>query len=271
MAVAFVSPDYFRTLGVPMFSGREFNDRDRAGASTPVVVNERFARRHLPPGSGAVGATFIGNGRTVFEVIGVAGNSASIGLRNLDQDVLYLPGGRGVLHVRSAVPPATLTTDVRAAVQRVDRQVPVFDVRTLAEQVELTIGREQTFATLSVTFGVLALALASIGLFGVMTNAVTRRTNELGIRLALGASPSLLTRSVFGEAAVLVGCGALLGVPAAWLMARAIRGLFFATGASDWQGVALPLTLLAVVSAAAAWLPAYRAAHINPLNALRSE
>jgi ABC-type antimicrobial peptide transport system permease subunit len=271
VSVVFVGPDYFKTLGMPMLRGREFDERDRAGVSTPVVVNERFARRYVPPGTEPVGASFMGNGSMVFEIIGVVNNSASIGLTDVDQYMLYLPGGRGVLHVRSAVPPATLIGSVRAAVQRLDPEVPVFDVRTIGEQIDLAMGRERTFASLSLTFSVLAMVLSSVGLFGVMANAVSRRTKELGIRLALGATPSFLTRSVIGEAAVLVACGALIGLPSAWLMARTIRGLFFGIDINDWQSLAVPAAVLVVVAACAAWVPARRASRVDPLIALRSE
>jgi putative ABC transport system permease protein len=258
-------------MGMRMLGGREFDERDRAGVSTPIVVNERFAKRYLPPGIEPVGTSFVGNGGTVFQIIGVVANSASIGLRDLDQYMLYVPGGRGVLHVRSAVPPATLVGVVRAAVERIDPQVPVFDVRTISEQMDWAIGRERMFASLSVTFAAQALLLSSLGLFGVMASAVSRRTKELGIRLALGAAPSILVRSVLREAAALAACGALLGLPVAWLMARAIRGLFFGIGANDWQSLAFAMAVLAAVAAAAAWIPARRASRVDPLIALRSE
>jgi ABC-type antimicrobial peptide transport system permease subunit len=236
-----------------------------------VIVNERFAKRYLPPETEPVGASLVGNGTMVFEIIGVVANSASIGLRDLDQYMLYVRGGRGVLHVRSAVPPATLIGSVRAAVQHLDSQVPVFEVRTISEQINLTIGRERTFAMLSLTFGVLALVLSSVGVFGVMASAVSRRTKELGIRLALGAAPSILIRSVLGEAAVLAACSALVGLPAAWLMARAIRGLLFGVAVNDWQSLAVSVAVLGAVAAAAAWIPARRASRVDPLIVLRSE
>ncbi len=271
VSVVFVGPDYFKTMGMPMLRGREFDERDRARASTPVVVNERFATRYVTPGTEPVGVSFVGNGSVVFEIIGVVNNSASIGLTDVDQYMLYVPGGRGVLHVRSAVPPATLIGSVRAAVQRLDPEVPVFDVRTIGEQIDLAMGRERTFAMLSLAFSVLALVLSSVGLFGIMANAVNRRTKELGIRLALGATPSFLIRSVIGEAAVLVACGALIGLPSAWLMATTIRGLFFGIDINDWQSLAVPAAVLVVVAACAVWVPARRASRVDPLIALRSE
>jgi putative ABC transport system permease protein len=272
VSVVYVSPDYFTTIGIPILRGRDFDERDHFGAAaTPVVVNERFAARQLRPGTEPIGALFGGNGSMVFEIVGVVANSASIGLRDLDQYMLYVPGGRGVLHVRSTVPPATLVGSIRAAVQRLDPQVPVFAVRTIGEQIDLAIGKERTFAMLSLTFGALALILSSVGLFGVMAHAVSRRTKELGIRLALGATPFVLIRSVLGEAAVLVACGALIGLPSAWVLAGVIRGLFFGIGINDWQGLAVPLAVLAAVAAVAAWVPARRASQVDPLFALRSE
>jgi ABC-type antimicrobial peptide transport system permease subunit len=255
-----------------MLKGRDFDERDHVGtAATPVVVNERFAARQLPAGSEPIGASFGGNGSMVFEIVGVVGNSASIGLRNQDQYLLYVPGDRGVLHVRSSVPPATLVGSIRAAVRRLDPQVPVFDVRTICEQIDLSMGRERTFAILSLTFGALALVLSSVGLYGVMANAVSRRTKELGIRLALGATPFVLIRSILGEAAILVACGALVGLPSAWVLARVTRGLFFGIGVNDWQSLAVPIAVLAAVAAVATWLPARRASQVDPLIALRSE
>jgi predicted permease len=271
VSVGFVSPDYFRTMGMPVLKGREFVGLDRFGDSTPVIVNERFAARYVSPGTEPIGSSFVGNGSMRFEIVGIVGNGASLGLRDLDRCMLYVPGGSGVLHVRSAVPPATLIASVRSAVQRLDPQVPVFNVRTISEQIDLAIGRERTFAMLSVTFSVLALALSSIGLFGVMANAVSRRTKELGIRLALGAVPSRLLRSVIGEAAVLVVYGTITGLPSAWLMAGTIRGLFFDVDVNDWHGLVVPVGLITIVAAIAAGVPARRAARVDPLIALRSE
>ena len=271
VSVLSVTPDYFRTMGIALLRGREFDERDRSEASTPVVVNAGFAEALGLPGTEPIGASFIGNGNMRFEIIGVVGNGASLGLRDLDRYNIYVPGGQGVLHVRSALPAATLTASVRAVVQRLDPQVPVFDVRTIGEQIDLAIGRERTFSTLSLTFSILALVLSSVGLFGLMANAVSRRTKELGVRLALGATPYLLLRSVVGESIVLVALGVIVGLPVAWLMARTIRSLFFGIGLNDWQTLAVPVAVLAAVAVNATWIPARRAACVDPLVALRSE
>jgi ABC-type antimicrobial peptide transport system permease subunit len=115
------------------------------------------------------------------------------------------------------------------------------------------------------------VVLSAVGVFGVMANAVSRRRKELGIRLALGATPSSLIRSVLRETAILTACGAAVGLPCTWLMARAIRGLLFGVGINDWQSVAVPLAVLAVAAGVAAWVPARRASRVDPLITLRAE
>ena len=145
------------------------------------------------------------------------------------------------------------------------------DVRTIDQQIDLAMGKERTFAMFSLTFGALAIVLSSVGLFGLMAHAVSRRAKELGIRLALGATPSVLLRSVLGQAAILVVCGALIGLPCAWLLAGSVRGLLYGVSVNDWQSLAVPVGALAVVTAVAAWVPARRASRVDPLISLRSE
>jgi ABC-type antimicrobial peptide transport system permease subunit len=145
----------------------------------------------------------------------------------MDQHMLYRPGGRDVLHVRAAVPPASLTASIQAAIRRADPDAPVFNVRTIDEQLGQSLRGERTFAMLSSTFGALALVLAAVGLYGVMAAAVSRRTKELGVRLALGAAPGGIVRLVLREAGLLVALGAVAGVPCGLLAARAIRTLLF--------------------------------------------
>lgn len=270
-SVAFVSPDYFKTMGIPLVMGREFDDRDEGSPPGPVIVNENFVKAYLPPNEEPVGAAVVGNGNMKFQIIGVVKDSASTGLRDLDQHMLYVPGGRGVLHVRAAVPPAGLAASIRAAVHRLDPDVPVFNVRTIGEQIDRSMRSERTFAMLSLTFGVLAVVLSAVGLYGVMANAVGRRTKELAIRLALGAGPRGIVRLVLGEAGVLVVLGVVAGLPLVFLTGRAIRSLLFGVQPGDWKSVAAALGVLMMVAGFSAWLPARRASRLDPMVTLRSE
>lgn len=133
-SVAFISPDYFKTMGIPLVKGRDFDERDETGAHRAVIVNENFVKTYLAPGRDPIGASVIGNGNMTFDIVGVVKDSASIGLRDLDQHMLYVPRAQallpvqGVLHVRSVAPPASLTASVEAAVRRIDPNVPVFNL-----------------------------------------------------------------------------------------------------------------------------------------------
>ena len=270
-SIAFISPDYFKTMGIPLLKGRDFDARDESGPLRAVIVNENFVRTYLPPDRDPIGASFAGNGNMTFEIVGVVRDSASIGLRDLDQHMLYVPRGQAVLHVRSAVPPATLTASIEAAVRQLDANVPVFNIRTIDQLIDRSMRTERTFAMLSSTFGVLALVLSAVGLYGVIANAVSRRRKELGIRLALGAEPRRILRLVLGEAGLLVALGAAVGLPCALLSGRAIRSLLFGIQSGDWKSVAAALGVLVVIAACAAWIPARRASRVDPMMALRAE
>jgi predicted permease len=270
-SVAFITPDYFKTMGIPLLRGRDFDERDESSALRAVIVNENFVRSYLPSGRDPIGASVVGNGNMTFEIVGVVKDSASIGLRDLDQHMLYVPRGQGVLHVRSARPPASLTAAIQEAVRRLDPNVPVFDVRTIGQQIDRSMRTERTLAMLSSTFGILALVLSAVGLYGVIANAVSRRRKELGIRLALGAAPRRILRLVLGEAGLLVALGAAVGLPCALLSGRAIRSLTFGVQSGAWTSVATALGVLVAVAALSAWIPARRASRLDPMTALRAE
>jgi ABC-type antimicrobial peptide transport system permease subunit len=176
-----------------------------------------------------------------------------------------------VLHVRSAVPPASLAATIESVVRRDHPDVPVREVRTIEQYVDTVIGRERTFATLSSSFGVLAMLLSAIGLYGMLAYAVSRRTKELGVRLALGASPRRLVGMVLREAALLVVLGIAIGVPLASLLGGTIRSLLYGIQPGDWRSLSVAACVLVAVAILAAWLPARRAAHVDPLIALRHE
>jgi predicted permease len=276
-SVAFISPDYFKTMGIPLLRGRDFEARDVVNPTRPIIVNENFVRSYLAGGD-PIGMRVTGNGGMSFEIIGVARDSASIGLRDLDQHMMYVPGGDGVLfmrdavlHVRAEAAQATLQPAIEAAVHRLDPDVSIFNVRSIEQLVDRFLVRERTFALLSTAFGLLAVLLSAVGIYGVIANAVSRRTKELGIRLALGAGPSRIFRLVLQEAGTLAALGVAIGVPGVFVLARTIRTLLFGVQPVDVRSAVAAVIVLLAVATLAAWLPARRASRIEPLTALRQE
>ena len=273
-SVAFVSPDYFATMGIPFVRGRDFTARDFSAMPRPVIVNENFVRKYLSGGD-PIGSRVV-NGTWELEIVGVVKDSASFSLRDLDNHMMYVSGNGGfmggdVLHVRAAVAPAALTAAIEAVVRRIDPNVPVFNVRMIDQQLDRFLGRERTFARLSSAFGLLALLLSAVGLYGVIANAVNRRTKELGVRVALGAAPGSIVRLVVNDAALLVALGIGVGIPCAYLLGRAMQSLLFEVTPGDWRSVVAAVAALTIIAVASAWLPARRAARVDPLVALRSE
>jgi predicted permease len=276
--VSFVSRDYFATMGIALVSGHPIEPGAERRAPAGVLVNEAFVRQYLAPRAhDPIGTRLLNDGSTPFEIIGVARDSATNGLREQPNPVLYVPlelngpSGPLVLHVRSAVPPASLAATIEALVHRTHPDVPVLNVHTIDEHLDRAIGRERTFASLSSSFGLLALLLSAVGLYGVLAYAVTRRTRELGIRLALGASPQRLVRMVLREAVLLVAAGIAIGVPLASLLGGTVRSLLFGVQPGDWRSLSVAAMVLVAVAVLAAWMPARRAARVDPLIALRHE
>jgi predicted permease len=269
-SVMFVSPDYFRTMGIPLLRGRDFDPRDTGEASSPVIVNENFVRTYLT-GVDPIGAQITGNGNMTFEIVGVVRDSAAFSLRDLDQQLMYVPGREGVLHVRSALPSPLLQAAIEDAIRRIDAEVPVFNVRTIEQVLDRFLVRERTLALLSSMFGLLALGLVAVGLYGVVANTVSRRTRELGIRLALGAGRARIVGLILREAAVLVVLGSAAGVPLVLVAGRLIAALLFGVQPLDALSLGAAIALLIAVAGMAAWLPARRAARVDPLLALRAE
>jgi ABC-type antimicrobial peptide transport system permease subunit len=192
--------------------------------------------------------------------------------------MMYLPGSDSVLfmrdavlHVRSDATLASLPPAIERTVHRLDPDVPIYNVRTIEQQVESVVVRERTFALLASAFGVLAVLLSAVGVYGVIANAVSRRTKELGIRLAIGAEPRGIFRLVLREAAVLAALGVAIGVPCVFVLGRTIRSLLFGVQPADPRTALTAVALLLAAATLAAWLPARRASRIEPLTALRHD
>ena len=240
-----------------------------------MVVNQSFATRLLGR-EDAVGATVSGNGNMIFTIVGVVRDSAALGLRESGEPVMYvplerMPFGQFALHIRSAVHPATLARALETTVHRIAADVPIYDVHTIEQEIDGAMGRERTFARLTSVFGVLALLLCGVGLYGLMAYAVNRRMKELGIRIALGAVPHLIVRLVLREAVLLVAIGLALGVSLASALAGTLEGVLFGVQPGDWRSAAGAVFVLLMVAMLSAWLPARRAATVDPLIALRHD
>ncbi len=265
-----ISPAYFQTLGIPLVRGREFTAQDMASAPRVFIVNEAAARRFWP-GQEAVGKRLNGG-----EVVGVTRNSKERGLTADPRPTIYKPLLQNympelTLHVRTATEAQTLLAAVRREVQSLDATLPVYNLGTLAQQKNGSLYTERLAAALLTLFGLLALLLAAVGIYGVLSYAVTERTRETGIRLALGARPRDLLKLLVGQGLLLTLIGIVIGVVVAFGLTRLIAKLLFGVSATDPLTFVLIPLLLTVVALLACWLPARRATRVDPLVALRYE
>jgi putative ABC transport system permease protein len=275
---ALVSGDYFAAMGIRMSSGRTFGREDAPEAPIAAIVNESMARRFFPEG-GALGRRLVWGGRKLT-IVGIAGDVHIAGLDAVVSPTIYTPVYQvesgatrsAVFVVRTRLAdPAALAASVRDAIWSVDRDVPVFDVRALSGIVSRSLATRSFAVTLLASFAAVALFLAVIGLYGVLSYAVTQRTSELGVRFALGATPGRVVRMVMGDGMRLVAAGTVLGAVMGAMVARLMSGLLFGVRAFDLTTFAAAVALLLAVAGAASLVPARRAARLDPMAALRSE
>ncbi len=299
VASTIVYPKYFATMGIDVVKGRDFTVDDlRPGAPTAVLVNEAFVRAFLagrePLGSAhgvrtaRPGARDRRTGPPRFEpgdavnIVGVVKDSRFPALREATPPIVFqtfLQANTGfaqmVLHVRTAGRAANVMPAVRAVVQAVDPIVPLHEVGTLADEIDAALVRERLVATLSGVFAGVALVLVCVGLYGLLAFSVTRRSPEIGIRVALGATPPAVRWMIARQALGVVLAGLALGVPAAWISARLLSaqldGLVFQLTPTDPATLAAAALVLVLVATYAGLLPAHRATRIDPATALRSE
>ncbi len=288
LTASIVYPRYFATMGIPIVAGRDFNEDDlRTGSPAAVIVNEAFVRtvigRASPLGTGhGVSQAGRGSQRTPMNIVGVVKDSRFPALRDAAQPIVYQTftqartgfGGM-TLHVRMAELREATVQQIRAAVQAVQPEVPMFQMHSLAEEVDAALVRERLVATLSGVFGIVALVLICVGLYGLMAFVVARRTAEIGVRVALGATPSDIRGLMARQAIGVLLVGIAIGVPAAWIAGRLasaqLSPLLFGLTPADPISFAVATMLLALVTLAAALVPALRAARIDPIIALRHE
>jgi predicted permease len=272
-----VSPGYFETMEMPMRLGRGFTERDSQKAPKVVVINETAARKYFP-NENPIGRRFGSRLETAgqLEIVGVLRDAKYNSVRDPAPPTMYVPYlqarmPNATFQVRTAGDPTAAVGSIRAAVRAIDANLPLMNMSTQTEQVEKRLSQERVFAQAYALFGALALLLASIGLFGLMSYSVARRTNEIGIRMALGAQRRDVLRLVMDESMKLVAVGVAVGLLAALAAGRLVTSLLYGLTATDVATIMTAIAVMIVVSAIAGFLPARRAARVDPLVALRYE
>jgi predicted permease len=274
-----VSPGYFSALGVPLMAGREFTAADAKGAPKVAIVNEKF-QRYFFGNESAVGHWFgfgAGNVKLDIQIVGVAKDGKYSKVRQTTPRFIYLPylqppeATAMTFYVRTSQDPALAAGAVRREVQRLDPNLPVNNLATMDQVINDNIWLDRVVAALSMSFGLLATALAAIGLYGVLAYMVARRTREIGIRLALGATQARILRLVMAEVSLVAGMGIAVAIPVSLALTRYLKSQLFGLSSTDPLTFAGAALFLALVGIMAAYLPARRATRFDPVIALRYE
>ncbi len=272
-----VGEDFFGTMNIPLLLGRDFTTADTAAGMAVAIVNETFVRRYFADRN-PIGQTFIMHHPTshTVQIIGISRDVKYKGVRENIVPLIYLSlrqhASRGVsFAVRSVVPPYSLMPAIRQAVAQVDPELPLSVIRTQAEVLNKSIAPDRLFALLGGSLALLAVLLSCVGLYGLMAYNVARRTSEIGIRMALGATPANVVRPILREAVVLATIGLAAGVPVALALARLIKSQLYGVAPTDPMTLIGASGLLMAVAFVSAWIPARRAMKIKPMEALRCE
>jgi len=274
--IRYVSPGFFQTLGLPLQEGRIFEEKDIENKSNSIVVNSAFARRFLS-GRNPVGANVLLGVLSAhpdkIPVIGVVANARDLGVDTEPQPEIFLPGFglHEVLLVRSAVDPQNTVAMVRHAVHALDPAQPIYQPQTVDELLSDTLARQQMTAMLLGIFSLLALALAGIGIYGVLSYSVAQRTREIGVRMAVGANRTDVLRLVLSQAGRFSAIGIVVGLAAGLACARLLSGVLFHTSTADPLSLGITIGALVLAAVLAVVIPAGRAASVNPNEALRAE
>jgi putative ABC transport system permease protein len=277
--VPWVSYDYFRTLGIPVLRGRVFDRRDKPGSPGVMVISEALARRYFP-GEDPVGHRLKHGGPSLNneyrEIVGVVADVKYEGLAGENVSVYYESADQFSsrpmwLAVRTAGPARRWLAAVRAEIRAIDPNVPVASAGSMEEALRESVALPQFRTTLMAIFAFSALALAAVGIYGVLSYSVERRAQEIGVRMAIGATPPDVLRLVIGQGGRLAGMGMVLGLAGAFALTRVLQKMLFGVSASDTLTFAGAAVVLGAVAIVASLIPAWRAARIDPVTALRQE
>jgi putative ABC transport system permease protein len=275
-----VSPGYFSTMGMPLLVGREITEADRAETQKVAIVNESFARHFFGAPERAVGHYFgngAGNVKIDIQIVGIVKDARHTGVREEIRRTVFTPylqqsdPGAMVYYVRTIQAPEAAESTIRQSMQALDSKLVLNRFRTMQEQIDDNLTTERVIAFLAESFGALAALMAAIGLYGVLAYSTAQRTSEIGIRMALGATRASVVRVVLVEVLWLAGIAIAIALPASLLLGMAVRSQLFGISSGDPVSLLLATALIVLVAIASAFLPARRAAKIDPIVALRYE
>jgi putative ABC transport system permease protein len=274
--------DYFKTMGIPILKGRDFDNRDKHGSTPVIIISESFVRQHFP-NEDPVGkrikpgiSTYEDEDSTYREIIGVVGDVRNRNLNTEPRPAYYLPQtqlpfSQMVAVVKTTSDPRSLISAVTKQVSAMDQDVPVFSVKSMPEYLSTSVAGPRFSTTLLSIFAAVALVLTVVGLYGVMSYSVAQRTNEIGIRLALGAQSRDVLLMIVKQGGALILLGLVIGLVGAYLATKLIESLLFGVTAKDPFTFAAVALLLAIVALLACYIPALRATKVDPMDALRCE
>jgi putative ABC transport system permease protein len=274
-----VTPGYFQTMAVPVLQGRTFTDRDEPTSLPVVVVNLAFARRYFPDGS-IIGKRIRPSFSTTStipwrEIVGVVGDTKVEGYADNFQPEIYMPFTQtpnfNAVILRVQGDPLSLVPEVRSVVASMDKNVPVYNVETMGDYLSASVARSRFSTVLMGLFGALALGLAAVGIYGVISHRVSQSTHEIGVRVALGARSAGVVSLVVGRGMLLVLIGAAIGLGGALGLTRFLSGMLYNVKPSDPLTFGIALVVLAAVALVACYIPARRATKVDPIVALRCE
>lgn len=274
-----IDEDYFKAMGIPVLRGRAFTRADWDAAAPVAVIDEMFERKRFPNGDALGHRLNMGSPRKpdLYTIVGVVGTTKYMDLASPPREETYYfnfantPSAIALLSVRSSVAPAALVQPLRAAIRSVDADLPLFDIKSMDERIDLSLAGRRVPMQLIGVFSALALLLAAIGIYGVLAFTVAQRAGEFGVRMAIGADATRIRRQVLGDGARLTAIGLGIGVLGAFALGLGLKSQLFGVGSIDLTSLAGVVLVLATTALVACWLPARRAARITPLEALRYE